>query len=154
MADQQGRPDETPDATPRVPDEPAKKAVPKKAPSKAAKKTPAKKAPAKAAKKAPAKKPPAKAAEVPTPPAATPTPPKPQQAPLAATNGNGQLAEAAKEAAAQAKANVEGAANPVDQPAYFPGVPVSRSPLQLAVALAVAVLAALLVRQVRRHSAE
>ncbi len=151
MADQQGRPDETPDPTPRVPDEPAKKAVPKKAPAKAAKKTPAKKAAAKAAKKAPAKKPPARAAEVPTPPAAAPTL---RQAPLAATNGNGQLAEAAKEAAAQAKANVEGAANPVDQPAYFPGVPVSRSPLQLAVALAVAVLAALLVRQLRRHSAE
>jgi hypothetical protein len=179
MADPQDQPDDTPDATPehapgaaptppiapapptdttppkpqehaaepstppaKAPDEPAKKAPAKKAAKKApAKKTPAKKAPAKkAAKKAPAKKAPAKKVE----PSAVQPPSQPAPTPRIATNG--QLAAAAKDVAAQAKSTVEAARNPVS------GESVGRSPLPLAVAIVVSLLALLLVRQLRRGS--
>jgi len=107
----------------------------KNPPAKAVKKTakaPAKKAPAKkaAAKKAPPKKAVAK---------------KPGQ--LAETNG--QLSEAAKDVAAQAKSTVEGANNPVPPVAPIPAS--SQSPVPLLVALTLSLLAILLVRQLRRR---
>ena len=107
----------------------------KSPPAKAVKKTakaPAKKAPAKkaAAKKAPPKKAVAK---------------KPGQ--LAETNG--QLSEAAKDVAAQAKSTVEGANNPVPPVAPIPASSQSRVP-QL-VALTLSLLAILLVRRLRRR---
>jgi hypothetical protein len=107
----------------------------KSPPAKAVKKTakaPAKKAPAKkaAAKKAPPKKAVAK---------------KPGQ--LAETNG--QLSEAAKDVAAQAKSTVEGANNPVPPVAPIPAS--SQSPVPLLVALTLSLLAILLVRQLRRR---
>ena len=107
----------------------------KSPPAKAVKKTakaPAKKAPAKkaAAKKAPPKKAVAK---------------KPGQ--LAETNG--QLSEAAKDVAAQAKSAVEGANNPLSPVAPIPASSQSRVP-QL-VALTLSLLAILLVRQLRRR---
>ena len=107
----------------------------KSPPAKAVKKTakaPAKKAPAKkaAAKKAPAKKAAAK---------------KPGK--LAETNG--QLSEAAKDVAAQAKSTVEGANNPVPPVAPIPAS--SQSPVPLLVALTLSLLAILLVRQLRRR---
>jgi hypothetical protein len=87
-----------------------------------ANKTPAKKAPAK---KAAAKK----------------------IAPLA-PDTNGQLAAGAKDAAAHAKSTVEAAGNPL------PTRPVpsatGRSPIPLAVAIAISLLAVLLIRQLRR----
>ena len=86
------------------------------------KKTPATKTPAK---KAPAKK---------TAPVAPDT--------------NGQLAAAAKDAAAHAKSTVEAAGNPL--PAQPGPSPSGRSPLPLAVAIAISVLAILLIRQLRR----
>ncbi|MCV7331760.1 nucleoid-structuring protein H-NS [Mycobacterium cookii] len=110
---------------------PAKKAAKKAAPAKAAKTPPAKKA---AAKKAPAKKAPAKKA------------PAKKIAP-AAPDTNGQLAAAAKDAAAHAKSTVEAARNPL------PEVPAEsaagRSPVPLAVAIAISLLAILLVRRLR-----
>ena len=107
----------------------------KSPPAKAVKKTakaPAKQAPAKkaAAKKAPPKKAVAK---------------KPGQ--LAETNG--QLSEAAKDVAAQAKSTVEGANNPVPPVAPIPAS--SQSPVPLLVALTLSLLAILLVRQLRRR---
>ena len=81
-------------------------------------------------KKAPAKKAPAK-----------------KVAPVA-PDTNGQLAAAAKDAAAHAKSTIEAAANPL--PAQ-PGPSSSgRSPLPLAVAIAISLLAVLLIRQLRR----
>jgi cobalamin biosynthesis Mg chelatase CobN len=126
---------------------------PAKAPDKPAKKTPAKKAPAKtakapkkaqhaapkkgAAKKAAAKKAPAKKAPAKKAPAK----------PLIETNG--QIAAAAKDAAAHAKSTIEAASNPVSEP---PAVSAAgRSPVPWAVAIALTLLALLLVRQLRRR---
>ncbi len=131
-----------------------------------AKKTPAKKAPAKAAKKAqkatakkaPASKVPAKKAAEKKPaakkPAAKKAPPARPEAPdnpaapqLADTDGN--LSTAAKEAAAQAKSTVDRADNPVSPNSTPPSA--GRSPLPLAVAVAISLLALLLARQLRRR---
>ena len=107
----------------------------KSPPAKAVKKTakaPAKKA---VAKQAPAKKAPAKKAVAKTP------------GRLAETNG--QLSEAAKDVAAQAKSAVEGANNPLPPVAPIPTS--SQSPVPLLVALTLSLLAILLVRQLRRR---
>ncbi len=146
MAEPQDQPDSEPDGPSGPPEKkpPAKAA--KKIANAPAKKTPAKKAPAKkaAAKKAPAKKAPAKRPE--------PAPSEPVVQPLAAQQRietNGDLTEAAKETAAQAKSAVEAADNPV-----VPDVPVSaarQSPLPLIVALSVSLLAILLIRRLRRR---
>ncbi len=145
MADPQDQPNSEPDGAPTPPE--------KKPPAKAVKKTakaPAKKAPAKkaVAKKAPAKKAPAK-----SPP---PAPPKPAEQSAGQPLGlqqrietNGQLAAAAKDAAAQAKSTVEGADNPVS-PAVAPAAS-SQSPVPLIVAVALSLLAILLIRQLRRR---
>jgi hypothetical protein len=139
MADPQDQPNSEPDGGPTPPEEqPPAKAVKKTA------KAPAKKAPAK---KAPAKKAPAKKA-----PAKSPEPPKPAEQPLGMQQRietNGQLAAAAKDAAAQAKSTVEDANNPVS-----PGVPArssSQLPVPLIVALTLSLLAILLIRQLRRR---
>ena len=153
MAEAQDQPDEG-GATPPEPQQP-QEAVAKKAP---AKKAPAKKAPAKKApvKKAPAKKAPAK--KVPPPALDAAVPPPALDAPathaaLAAGNGSPPLAEAAREAAANAKSSVEQAASPLSKPSA-PAVPdTGRSPLPFAVAFAVAVLLALLIRR-RRHASD
>ncbi len=102
----------------------------------AAKKAAAKKAPAKkaTAKKAPATSPPAK------PPSQTPASPR--------IDTNGQLAAAAKDVAAHAKSAVDAARNPLAaQPGPSSG---RRSPVPLAVAIAISLLAVLLVRRLRR----
>jgi hypothetical protein len=149
MADPQDQPNSEPDGPPAPPEkkppaEPAKKAA--KAPAKKApaKKAPAKKAPAKKApaKKAPAKKAPAKAAE--------PAPPRPAElATQQRIETNGQLAAAAKDAAAQAKSTVEAAPNPVS-PEVAPARS-GQSPVPLIVAVALSLLAILLIRQLRRR---
>lgn len=107
----------------------------KNPPAKAAKK-PAKKAPAKkaAGKKAPAKKAVAKKA--------------PAKSPEQRSETNGQIAEAAKDVAAQAKSTVEAANNPIPPVAPIPAS--SQSPVPLLVALTLSVLAVLLVRRHRR----
>lgn len=141
MADAQDQPNSEPDGASTPPE--------KKPPAKAVKKTakaPAKKAPAK---KAPAKKAPAKKAPAKKLP---PKPPEPAAQPVAAQpriETNGELAAAAKDAAAKAKSTVESAPNPVS-----PKVPESTSglsPLPLIVALSVSLLAILLIRQLRRR---
>ncbi|WP_328362514.1 nucleoid-structuring protein H-NS [Mycobacterium sp. NBC_00419] len=140
MAEAQDQPEQG-GATPPEPQQPeeavAKKAPAKKAPAKkAVKKAPAKKAPAK---KAPAKKVAPPALEAPATHAA-----------LAAGNGSPPVAEAAREAAANAKSTVEQAASPLSTPSV-PAVPEpGRSPLPFAVAFAVTVLLALLIRRLRR----
>lgn len=145
MADPQDHPNSETNgaATPPEQTPPAKAA--KKAP---AKKAPAKKAPAKkaVAKKAPAKKAPAKKAPAKIPP---PKPPEAQQDPQTGIEPNGEIAAAAKDAAAQAKSTVDGANNPVsrDIPQSTPG----QSPLPLVVAVALSLLAILLIRQLRRR---
>ncbi len=146
MAEPQDQPDSEPDGASTPPE--------KKPPAKAAKKiakAPAKKAPAKKvpAKKAPAKKAPAKKVPANSP---EPAPPKSAVQPLAAQQRietNGDLAAAAKDAAAQAKSTVETADNPVapDVPASV----LSQSRLPLIVALGVSLLAILLIRQLRRR---
>ena len=146
MADPQDRPNSEPDDAPTPPaKKPPAKAV-KKAAKAPAKKAPAEKAPAKKApaKKAPAKKTPAKSAE--------PTPPKLADQPLGVQQRietNGQLASAAKDAAAQAKSTVEGANNPVSPDASASAPSMSLVPLMVAMALSV--LAILLIRQLRRR---
>jgi cobalamin biosynthesis Mg chelatase CobN len=119
----------------------------KKPAAKAAKKAPAKKAPAK---KAPAKKAPAKKAPAKKAPGGSPEPaPEPDLDVQQRIETNGQLAAAAKDAAAQAKSTVEAAPNPVS-----PAVPAPESsmfPTPWVVALAVSVLAILLIRQLRRR---
>jgi hypothetical protein len=131
----------------KAPDKPAKKTPAKKAPAKAAKaakkaqqaapkKAAAKKA---AAKKAPAKKAPAKKA-----------PAKSQPAPPPRIETNGQLAAAAKDAAAHAKSTVDAANNPVS--GQVPESSAGRSPVPLAVAIAISLLALLLARQLRRRA--
>ena len=112
----------------------------KNPPAKAVKKTakaPAKKAPAKkvAAKKAPAKKAVAKK--------------MPAISPEQRIETNGQLAEAAKVVAAQAKSTVEGANNAVPPVAPIPAS--SQSPVPLLVALTLSLLAILLVRRLHRR---
>src|ERR1700728_4247877 len=97
MADPHDQPGSEPDATTPEQSTPPEQ----KPPAKAAKKVPAKKAPAKkaAAKNAPAKSP-------------APAPPKPPAAPVSMRQlieSNGELAAAAKDAAAQAKSTVEDA---------------------------------------------
>lgn len=146
MADPQDQPNSEPDgaSTPPPEKKPPAKAVKKtaKAPAKKApaKKVPAKKAPAK---KAPAKKAPAKSAE---PPAKAPEPPLAVRQRI---ESNGDLAAAAKDAAAQAKSTVEAANNPV--PVDAPAAALRQSPVPLIVALAVSLLAILLIRQLRRR---
>ncbi len=145
MADSQDQPDGEPDgASPPPAKEPPAKAV-KKTAKAPAKKAPAKKAPAKKApaKKAPAKKAPAKSPE--------PAPPKPTDQPLGLAQRietNGQL-DAAKDAAAHAKSTVESANDPVSSDAYPPAA--RTSPVPLAVAVALSLLAILLIRQLRRR---
>lgn len=145
MADPQDQPNTEPDGTPPEP------APEQKPPAKAAKKVPAKKAPAKkaVAKKAPAKKAPAKKAPAKSP---EPEPPKPPAPPLGLQHlveSNGELATAAKDAAAQAKSTVEDANNPVapSLPSSAPG----QSAVPLAIAVALSLLAILLIRQLRRR---
>ena len=137
MADPQDQPDGEPDGASTPPaKEPPAKAV-KKTAKAPAKKAPAKKAPAK---KAPAKKAPAKKA-----------PPKPTEQPLGLAQRietNGQL-DAAKDAAAHAKSTVESANDPVSSDAYPPAA--RTSPVPLAVAVALSLLAILLIRQLRRR---
>ncbi|HXB88840.1 nucleoid-structuring protein H-NS [Mycobacterium sp.] len=141
----------------KAPDKPAKKTPAKKAPAKAAKaakkaqpaapkKAAAKKAAAKKApaKKAPAKKAPAKKVE---PSAATL---KSQPIPPSRIETNGQLAAAAKDAAAQAKSTVDAASNPVSGQVGESSA--GRSPVPLAVAIAISLLALLLARQLRRRA--
>jgi hypothetical protein len=141
MADPQEPPEKRPDAAPEPPAQPAppaKKAIAKKTP---AKKAPAKKAPAKkaVAKKAPAKKAPAKKA--PAPEAVPPQAPPPAE----------PVVVGAKEAAAQAKSTVEKASDSVAAPVVVP-VERGRSPLPIAVAVLVSLLAVLVVRQLRRNT--
>jgi hypothetical protein len=145
MADPQDQPNSEPDGTSTPPE--------KQPPAKAAKKAPAKKAPGKkaAAKKAPAKKAPAKKA-----PAKTPEPEKPVQHSAAVPpdlqqriETNGELAAAAKDAAAQAKSTVDGANNPVPS-SVAPSAP-SQSALPVVVAVILSLLAILLIRQLRRR---
>ena len=146
MADPQDQPDSEPDGASTPPaKKPPAKAV-KKTAKAPAKKAPAKKAPAKKApaKKAPAKKAPAKSPE--------PAPPKAADQPLGLQQRietNGQL-DAAKDAAAQAKSTVEDANNPVsgDESGCQHRV---ASPVPLAVALALSLLAIVLIRQLRRR---
>lgn len=156
MADPQDRPDGEPDATPGQPAKkpPADKAAKTPAKKTPAKKTPAKKAPAQKApaKKAPAKKAPAKKAPATKPPAQSPEP-APQPTALANVSqqqpsANGQLAEAAKDAAAQAKSTVDRANNPLPQVADEQP---SHSTVPLVVAIALSLLAMLLIRQLRRR---
>ncbi len=141
MADAQDQPNSEPDGASTPPE--------KKPPAKAVKKTakaPAKKAPAKKApaKKAPAKKAPAKKAPAKSPESA--------EHPLGIQQRietNGELVAAAKDAAAQAKSNVDAANNPVspDLPSSAWGL----SPVPLLVALSLSLLAILLIRQLRRR---
>ena len=144
MADPQDQPNGEPEGAATPPE--------KKPPAKAAKKAPAKKAPAKkaAAKKAPAKKVPAKKAPAKKAPAGSPEPaPEPALDVQQRIETNGQLAAAAKDAAAQAKSTVEAAPNPVS-----PAVPIPESsmfPTPWVVALALSLLAILLIRQLRRR---
>ncbi len=130
----------------------------KKPPAKAVKKTaktPAKKAPVKkaAAKKAPARRAVARKAPAKAPESAPRGPvQQPAEGPLSMQQRietNGQLAEAAKDAAARAKSTVEGANNPVPPDAPIPAS--SQSPVPLLVALTLSLLAILLVRQLRRR---
>jgi hypothetical protein len=126
----------------------------KKPPAKTVKKAakaPGKKAPAKnpPAKKAPAKKAVAKKAPAKSPGSA---PGKPAEQPLGVQQRietNGQLAEAAKDAAAQAKSTVEAAKDPISPYVSAPAPSQSRVPL--VVALTLSLLAVLLVRQLRRR---
>ncbi|WP_025737843.1 hypothetical protein [Mycobacterium genavense] len=105
---------------------------------------PAKTPPAKAAQKAPAKKAPAKKAPAKAPAGSpAPTPPKPPQPP------NGEIAAAAKDAAAQAKSTVDGANNPVS--ANIPQSAPAQSYVPVVVAVALSLLAILLIRQLRRR---
>jgi hypothetical protein len=151
MADPQDQPNsETngaatpPEKTP--PAKAAKKAPAKKAP---AKKAPAKKATEKApAKKAPAKKAPAKKAPA-NSPEPTPEPPDATQDPQPGIEPNGEIAAAAKDAAAQAKSTVDAANNPVS--ANLAQAVSGQSSLPLVVAVALSLLAILLIRQLRRR---
>jgi hypothetical protein len=157
MADPQDRPDSEPDGASEPPAEKAPPAEDANGPAKKAAKAPAKKAPAKKApaKKAPAKKAPAKKAPAKKAPPkkAEPAPPKPAETPAdlqqrIETNGQ-QLADAAKDVAAQAKSTVDSANDPVPREPAVPST--GPSPLALAVAAALSLLALLLIRQLRRR---
>ena len=138
MADPQDQPNGEPEGAATPPE--------KKPPAKAAKKAPAKKAPAK---KAPAKKAPAKKAPAKKAPANSPEPaPEPALDVQQRIETNGELAAAAKDAAAQAKSTVEAANNPVSPDT---AAALSQSPMALIVALSVSLLAILLIRQLRRR---
>ena len=146
MADPQDQPNSEPDGASTPPEKKSPAKAVKKAAKAPAKKAPAKKAPAKKvpAKKAPAKKAPAKSPE--------PAPRNPAEQPLGIQQRietNGELAAAAKDAAAQAKSTVEGANNPVS-PDVVPAAS-SQSPVPLIVAVALSLLAILLIRQLRRR---
>jgi hypothetical protein len=148
MADPQDQPNSEPDgaSTPPEKEPPAKAAKQPPAKKTAAKKAPAKKA---AAKKAPAKKAPAKKAPAKSP---EPAPLKSAEAPPGLQHRietNGELAAAAKDAAAQAKSTVDGANNPVP-PSVAPVAP-GQSAVPLLVAVALSLLAILLIRQLRRR---
>ncbi|HTY33515.1 nucleoid-structuring protein H-NS [Mycobacterium sp.] len=148
MADPQDQPNSEPDGPPTPPEkQPPAEAV-KKAAKAPAKKAPAKKAPAKkaAAKKAPAKKAPAKKAPAKSPPPAPPGQPLAVQQRI---ETNGELAAAAKDAAAQAKSTVEAAPNPVSR--EVAPTASGQSPVPLIVAVALSLLAILLIRQLRRR---
>ena len=109
------------------------------------------------------KQPPAKAAKkaakadkkaAPAKKAAKKAPPKPEPrvaSKLADTNGEHKIADAAKEAAAQAKSTVAAAGNPTAGPGTVPLVGPDHSRLPLAAAIAAGVLAILLVLVARRH---
>lgn len=125
----------------KKPPPPAKKAPAKKAPAKVAKKAPAKKAAAKKA--APAKTTGKKSAAKNVEAAG----PQPADHPPGDTNG--QVVAAAKEAAAQAKSTIEAADNPVSAESALQSV--GRYPVPLAVAVAISLLAALLIRQLRQR---
>jgi hypothetical protein len=145
MANPQDQPNSEPDGARDGAPTPPEKKPPAKAVKKTAKAPAAKKAPAK---KAPAKKAPAKAPAK----SAKPAPPKPTEQPLAMhgrIETNGELAAAAKDAAAQAKSTVEGANNPVSSDITESSPSQSRVPL--IVALTLSLLAILLIRQLRRR---
>jgi hypothetical protein len=145
MANPQDQPNSEPDGARDGAPTPPEKKPPAKAVKKTAKTPAAKKAPAK---KAPAKKAPAKAPAK----SAKPAPPKPTEQPLAMhgrIETNGELAAAAKDAAAQAKSTVEGANNPVSSDITESSPSQSRVPL--IVALTLSLLAILLIRQLRRR---
>lgn len=79
-------------------------------------------------------------------------PPKPAEAPVSLQQRietNGQLAAAAKDAAAQAKSTVEGANDALARNASVPAP--SHSPVPLIVAVTLSLLALLLIRQLRRR---
>src|SRR3989442_1001812 len=78
-------------------------------------------------------------------PGAAPTPPTPPPQ----LHTNGQLAAAAKDAAAHAKSTVDKARNPVSKNAGLPSA--ARSPVPMLVAIVVSLLALVLVRQLRRR---
>ena len=84
---------------------------------------------------------------------APPKPPEPTVAPkLADTNGDRNVADAAKETAAQAKSTVTTAASPTAiRPGTVPLVGPEPSRVPLAAMIAAGVLAILLVLVVRRH---
>jgi hypothetical protein len=150
MADPQDPTNSTPDGAGSPPEKkPPAKAV-KKTAKAPAKKAPAKRAPAKKApaKKAPAKQAPAENAE----PAPQNSAEPPAEQPLDVQQRietNGDLAAAAKDAAAQAKSTVEAANNPVSLDVA--GSAASQTRVPLIVALAVSLLAILLIRQLRRR---
>jgi hypothetical protein len=157
MADQQDRPDERPTpGTPAAENEPSAPSPAPVPPAAEPPAPPAKKPPAKAAKKAPAKnaakKAPAKKAAKKA--AAKKAPPK--QAPAAAklADTNGDLASAAKEAAAHAKSTVASAPNPVSGPAPVPLIGPEQSRLPLAAAIAAGVLAILVVLFAARRGSD
>ncbi|OBJ51231.1 nucleoid-structuring protein H-NS [Mycobacterium sp. 1423905.2] len=147
MADPQDLPEGQPDQNPPSP---AKKQPAKKAAKAPAKKAPAKKAPAKKApaKKAPADQPPAKKAPAASPESAPPTLADEILGVQHRAETNGQLAAAAKDAAAQAKSTVERANDPL--PREVTAASALQSPVPLVVAIALSLLAILLVRQLRR----
>src|ERR1700761_2212032 len=146
MADPQDQPNSEPNGASTPPEKkPPAKAV-KKAAKAPAKKAPAKKAPAK---KAPAKKAPATQAPAKS---AAPKAAEPAEKPLDVQQRietNGDLAAAAKDAAAQAKSTVEAANNRVSPDVA--GSAAGQAPVPWIAALVVSLLAILAIRQLRRR---
>ena len=70
---------------------------------------------------------------------------------LADTNGDRNIADAAKQTAAQAKSTVAAAVNPTTGPPTVPLVGPEQSRIPIAAAIAAGVLAILLVLVARRH---
>ena len=161
MAYPQEPPEKRSEAAPDTPAQPpakapGKKAPAQKAPAKAAKKAPVKKAPAKKTTPDPAKKAPPKKAPPPPAPAPEVTAPEVTASEVAAPPLPPPVlpvTEGAKEAAAQAKTTVEQAPDAIAAPVVVPAES-GRSPLPIAVAVVVSLLAVLVVRQLRRNSAE